>query len=168
MPNTKQQYIGTHSSKGTLLSWCAKYGLDKSTRRDLGYHIARHSRSVPTYSRDYQAAPMRRLEAVLSAIDSRAFDPDETRSGRFKRARAGDGVSKVGEKAAERKWVVARLYSKLHVRKEGTDKSCCGRADVTKPAFAVYVDVPRKAGMVKSLCGRCFPDDALDSFVARE
>ena len=33
-----KQRVGSHSCKNTLLSWSAKCGLGKGTRRDLGYH----------------------------------------------------------------------------------------------------------------------------------
>ena len=64
----KGQAIGARSGKTTLLAWCARFGVDKGSRRALGYHVPPKDRSVNVYSRDYQAAPMRRLLAVEKAI----------------------------------------------------------------------------------------------------
>ena len=75
--------IGAHSMKTTLLSWIAKYGLDKPTRRMLGYHAEPKDKSVETYSRDAMAAPMRKLDEVLAAVRSGRFLPDANRSGHF-------------------------------------------------------------------------------------
>ena len=75
--------IGAHSMKSTLLSWIAKYGLDKPTRRMLGYHAEPKDKSVETYSRDAMAAPMRKLDEVLAAVRSGRFLPDANRSGHF-------------------------------------------------------------------------------------
>ena len=44
--------IATHSGKATVLSWCAKAGMTKSTRRLLAGHVDPADRSVVTYSRD--------------------------------------------------------------------------------------------------------------------
>ena len=71
------------------------------------------------------------------------------------------------DQTVESKWIVARLYHKLHARKEGSGVSSCGRADVTKPAFTVYAMVPREPGAVRSLCGKCFPGETVESFMAR-
>ena len=76
--------IGTHSLKATVLSWCAKYGLDVPTRRALGYHQASSDVSVQTYSRDAMAGPVRSMQKVLDSISGGEFFPDETRSGYFK------------------------------------------------------------------------------------
>ena len=75
--------VSSHSLKATCLSWAAKFGLDPSTRRTLGYHIQPGSASLLHYSRDELSTPLRKLAEVLSAIRSGAFDPDSTRSGYF-------------------------------------------------------------------------------------
>ena len=75
--------IGAHSMKSTLLSWVAKFGLDKPTRRMLGYHAEPKDKSVETYSRDAMAAPLRKLDEVLAAVRSGRFLPDANRSGHF-------------------------------------------------------------------------------------
>ena len=75
--------IGSHSCKATLLSWCAKAGIDKDTRRTLGYHAQPGDRSVDAYARDTQAAPRRQLSKVLDLVRAKDFLPDVTRSGRW-------------------------------------------------------------------------------------
>ena len=50
------------------MSWAAKFGIDRSTRRTLGYHCPAKDRMVEVYSRDTQAEPMRKLEALESAL----------------------------------------------------------------------------------------------------
>ena len=36
VPPHKTQKLGSHSGKVTLLTWCAKYGIDRDSRRALG------------------------------------------------------------------------------------------------------------------------------------
>jgi hypothetical protein len=50
----------------------------------LGHHSIGQHQSALTYSRDAQARPLSLYQGVLSAIHSGSFDPDLTRSGRFK------------------------------------------------------------------------------------
>jgi hypothetical protein len=75
--------VGTHSLKVTPLSWCAKYGLSIQDREMLGHHSLGKHMSALTYSRDSQARPLQLFQEVISSIKSGAFDPDNTRSGRF-------------------------------------------------------------------------------------
>ena len=71
--------------KCTLLSWAAKFGVDASIRRALGYHTASADKSVNIYARDSMATPLRELQAVIDAVREGDFAPDETRSGFFRR-----------------------------------------------------------------------------------
>ena len=142
--------------------------MDKSTRRDLGYHIARKNRSVHTYSRDYQTAPLHRLAVVLKAVDEKEFDPDCTRSGRFKRKQPEeDAESEKPDEGPDGEWIIAKLYAKLHKRRQGSDKSCCGRATVGLPAFEVHTSIPREANRVRSVFGKCFPDVTLEHLMVK-
>ena len=75
--------IGTHSCKASMLSWCAKYGINHSHRRILGYHCAGRDKSLLTYSRDGAAEPLRCLCKVIGDVRDGRFLPDCTRSGRF-------------------------------------------------------------------------------------
>lgn len=75
--------IGAHSLKATALSWLAKAGTDRDTRRVLGYHVRADERSMEAYSRDALAGPLRTLAAVIGDIRAKRFEPDATRSGRF-------------------------------------------------------------------------------------
>ena len=80
--------VGTHSMKCTLLSWCAKFGLDPSIRRALGYHTSSGDKSINTYARDAMSTPLRELQRVIDSVASGAFLPDQTRSGYFVTAAA--------------------------------------------------------------------------------
>ena len=87
--------VGMHTPKHTLLSWCSKFGVKKDVRRDLGGHVQAADHSVAAYSRDMLAMPLRKLEDVLEAVANGSFDPEATRSGRFRRepkAEATQGI----------------------------------------------------------------------------
>ena len=154
----ESQLIGSHSSKVTPLSWAGKFGLGKGDRRTLGYHVKKDERQVNSYSRDAQAALMRRLAVVEQAIRDDVFFPDETRSGYFRgksaKAKREDG-----------RYILAKLYSQLHKRKRDAEKSRCGRAKTVGLAFEVFV-VPPLA--TKSLCKHCFPSKLLHEVVKVE
>ena len=75
--------LGTHSLKVTLLNWSAKYGLEPSDRKLLGYHVG-SEKSMLTYSRDAMSGPLRSLQKVIDAVRKGDFAPDSTRSGYFK------------------------------------------------------------------------------------
>ena len=76
---------GTHSCKATTLSWCAKAGLSRATRRLLGAHCNVQDRSMLEYSRDALAGPMLELSRLFAKIRAKKFMPDHTRSGRWAR-----------------------------------------------------------------------------------
>jgi len=90
---------GTHSAKATILSWAAKAGMSHDDRRLLGGHADPRDRSLLEYSRDAMAGPLVRLAALLATIRCGDFDPDSTRSGRWKRQR---GVPKPPESSEEK------------------------------------------------------------------
>ena len=75
--------IGAHSLKSTALSWLARAGIDRDTRRVLGYHIRKDERSMEAYSRDSLAGPLRTLSSVIANIACGRCAPDSTRSGQF-------------------------------------------------------------------------------------
>ena len=72
-----------HSAKATVLSWLAKWGGPPDDRTTLGHHVSKDRKSMATYSRDFQAGPLRVLDRMLGDIRSKCFLPDCTRSGRF-------------------------------------------------------------------------------------
>ena len=78
------QIFGTHPCKITFLSWLSKAGSDQSDREMLGYHTTSVSKTALLYARDAWAGPLRCLWKLLLNIRSRRFDPDVTRSGRWK------------------------------------------------------------------------------------
>ena len=76
--------VATHSLKSTPLSWCWKYGLSVTDCKMLGHHSLGQHKSSLTYSRDAQARSLRRYQSIVQAIREGSFDPDESRSGRFR------------------------------------------------------------------------------------
>jgi len=97
-PNRER--FGTHSSKATVLSWLAKSGVDKSTRRLLGGHVEAGDTSMLEYSRDALAGPLREVMALYERIKTGQFRPDVTRSGRWKKARVSGGGGQEEEEGA--------------------------------------------------------------------
>ena len=87
--------VRSHSLKATLLSWSAKASLDLQDRTLLGYHSLGLSRSALTYSRDALSGPLRALCTLLEQVRSGAFDPDNTRSGRWASGSAPSGQDAV-------------------------------------------------------------------------
>ena len=87
----------THSCKATLLSWAAKAGMSRSTRRLLGAHADTRDRSMLEYSRDALAGPLKELEELLQKINDKVFSPDVTRSGRW----AAQGQREDSEEAGD-------------------------------------------------------------------
>ena len=70
-----------HGAKSTTLAQTAKFGVPESDRLILGHHKSKAGSSLDVYARDSQAAPLRKLEDMLSAIRAGVFQPDLTRSG---------------------------------------------------------------------------------------
>ena len=77
--------FSSHSLKSCYLSWAAKFNLDLDTRTILGYHVLPGRTSTFIYGRDNLAGPLRELERMLDHVTKGTFDPDATRSGRFKK-----------------------------------------------------------------------------------
>jgi hypothetical protein len=77
--------IATHSCKSSILSICAKYGVEPAARRLLGYHTAGRDKSMIIYSRDAMAWPIRLMEEMIDSINAKRFAPDASRSGYFPR-----------------------------------------------------------------------------------
>ena len=75
--------FGTHSAKATILSWMAKSGAGRGTRRLLGGHVDQRDSSMLEYSRDALAGPLLEVETRFAKIRAKKFDPDATRSGRW-------------------------------------------------------------------------------------
>ena len=78
----RQVKVTFHSLKATYLSFAAKRGCSFEDRLSLGYHT--HSLKMAlVYSRDGASRPLRVLESGLKEIRLKAFDPNDTRSGRL-------------------------------------------------------------------------------------
>ena len=86
-PAADNQLIGTHSAKCTVLSWAAKAGLALAVRKQLGYHTSSREETALIYSRDASAGPMMELKRLYTLIESGSFEPDVTRSGRWRETR---------------------------------------------------------------------------------
>ena len=82
--HAKVNEVRSHSLKVTPLSWLAKAGSSLSLRRSLGHHLDPGARSATIYARDAMAPPLRELCRVVRLIADGTFQPDNTRSGRFK------------------------------------------------------------------------------------
>lgn len=93
---------GTHSLKATLLSWCAKAGVDLQSRRLLGNHISKQDVSVLCYSRDSLSAPMRLMQEVVIMVRQGKFHPDASRSGLFAAQAARDAGAEPDEEVLSR------------------------------------------------------------------
>ena len=74
--------ITSHSCKTSMLSYCAKFGIEWTDRMVLGGHVS-HLKSVIIYSSDSLALPLQKMANMLKAIRDGSFQPDNTRSGRF-------------------------------------------------------------------------------------
>ena len=72
----------SHAIKSTTLSWCAKYGMDKHPRLQLGHHSAGDN-SLDAYGRDILAPSLLKYTDMLRSIRRGVFMPDLSRSGRF-------------------------------------------------------------------------------------
>eukprot|EP00971_Amphidinium_carterae_P079997 1583288-Amphidinium_carterae.1 len=81
----------------TTLSWVAKFGMAREVHQVSGYHSIKGIRSMPHYSRDEQAAPLRQLLRMLREIYCGRFDPEASRSGRFADSALGSSPKGGGE-----------------------------------------------------------------------
>ena len=81
--DTGPKRVATHSCKSTILSMCAKFGIEGVHRRMLGYHSQSKDQSLLVYSRDAMSLPLRRMIAMIEAVRASKFFPDQTRSGYF-------------------------------------------------------------------------------------
>ena len=141
------QLLDSHSAKKALLSWAAKFGLSKPVRKDLGYHSRGKDRSVSAYSRDVQAAPLRKLRRVEKAVEAGLFHPDKTRSGYFTKV----------ELRAEKEgfvFVLSENSKKLHREEAGALRARCGRAGSRFKNCSASAKLP----VFETVCGHCFKD----------
>ena len=76
----------THCLKALYLSWSAKFHIPYEDRAVLGYHVIKGRESTYCYARDNMSGPLRALDDMLKCLEEGTFDPDSTRSGRFRKA----------------------------------------------------------------------------------
>ena len=65
---TNSETFRSHSLKGTLLSWCARSGMDREVRAVLGHHCSFLTGSDVVYARELQTRPIRKLQMLLKNI----------------------------------------------------------------------------------------------------
>lgn len=75
-----KEATSSHSLKATTLVWCARYGIDDTSRARLGHHAIK-DKSLACYSRDLLSRPLRDLCGMLLNIRRGDCNPDGTRSG---------------------------------------------------------------------------------------
>lgn len=75
--------LSSQGCKATLLSWCAKAGVEPGVRLTLGYHVGASSNTLLHYSRDAQAGPLAQLNSVIRDVVLGRFRPDLPRSRYF-------------------------------------------------------------------------------------
>ena len=75
--------VASHSLKSTCLSWAAKAGLPRESRRLLGRHADALQGSDSFYSRDLAIGPVRELQTVIRWIREGLFFPDNNRAEYF-------------------------------------------------------------------------------------
>ena len=106
----------------------------------LGYHASRGDASMLAYSRDAMAGPLRHLEKVIEDVRKGVFDPDATRSGRFRASRVeegsagpsnpgeeiGRGVKRTAPTSGKEELVIQVVKKKLHMV-QGAGRTKCGR-----------------------------------------
>ena len=129
--------LGMHTPKHTLLGWASRFGMSKGNRRDLGYHLNPKDRSVAAYSRDMLSRSLRDLEHMVEEMAAGTFDPDATRSGRFKRS-TGAPVQSDSVVGPQRASVVS-------VEDDADDEREDPAPRVAKSAAAINQDVPDQA-----------------------
>lgn len=62
------QNFRSHSLKATILSWCARSGMDKEVRAVLGHHCSSLNGSEVVYAGELQTRPIRKLQMLLKNI----------------------------------------------------------------------------------------------------
>ena len=86
--------LSSHGCKATLLSWCAKYGLEPPVRLALGYHKGAATDTLLHYSRDALSGPLAQLNMVISKVVAGKFCPDNNRAAYFPSGQPGGLVIK--------------------------------------------------------------------------
>ena len=82
--------LSPHGCKATMLAMLARYGASEEDRAILGHHVGKtKSSSVAIYSRDLQAGPLRRMEAMMHNVRKGSYVPDNMP---IERLRVGCGL----------------------------------------------------------------------------
>ena len=75
--------VSSHSLKSTCLSWAAKAGMPRESRRLLGRHADAVQSADSFYSRDLTVGPLRELQCVIRWVREGLFHPDNNRAEYF-------------------------------------------------------------------------------------
>ena len=75
--------VSSHSLKSTCLSWAAKAGMPRESRRLLGRHADAVQSADSFYSRDLIIGPLRELQCVIRWVREGLFHPDNNRAEYF-------------------------------------------------------------------------------------
>ena len=100
---------------------------------------------MSAYSRDFQAAPLRKLRKVETAVGEGSFHPDAARSGYFK--------ERVKKRPAPFTYVANKASKKVHREDKSATQAKCGRAGALMPNCVASAREPRCV----SVCDKCFP-----------
>ena len=169
---------GTHSCKATCLSWCAKWGVNPTERRVLGFHKAPQDEMMHVYGRDNVAPALRSLETVLADIRTGEFLPDQTDEAHEpseSEATLDEEDDLEDRKAVEQSleevaapwaelpvdpsdagqiYIRHRVSRKLHrLADESGAKLKCGR-----PCSVKYEHLVNRPRFMEDLCSACFKD----------
>ena len=144
----------SHACKHAMLDAAAVWGLDKPTRRCLGYHKDPTSRAVDTYAPSTQIVPVRRLGEMIEAYSEGKFDPDATRkpmarkmmAAKHNEMSAGGDTSSDQESASEAEQQEPSEEVRQRVQEEIVD--ACSR--VVTPTDQRYMNLNNN----KIHCGR--------------
>jgi len=82
----KDDLLGTHSLKATLLTWANAAGLGDESRRAMGYHSSaagRKSSMIELYGRDAQASAARITSQLVGAVRRGLLQPDQPRGQQY-------------------------------------------------------------------------------------
>ena len=170
-PQDQLRSIGSHSLKVTTLAWASKFGVPREDRRILGYHLKAGDRTMEAYSRDSQAAPLRRLVAMLREVGAKRFLPDATRSGQLVAPQpdsssgsssaacsessegpaedGGEAEQEVGGALERDRFLQNSKTKRVHIFLPDDSLSCCRAVPVT---FSILDELPPAA----RLCRDCF------------
>ena len=117
-------------------------------RRVLGGHALPGDVSILEYSRDALAGPLRALDRVIDQIKTGAFDPDQTRSGRWVHGEP-EGEDATSEAPTEGRHLTCACGAESSVasqyRYKGAEMLQCTGCGVRRAEFDAWTPAEREA-----------------------